>query len=322
MNPKYALVSNAQAREKTGNYLPYTARYTRLAIASFVLAVFIVLSGFGMYQLTAWNVEDFTIKIPVDLPMQPIPEPELPIFLMNASDFFDKILKNQVPEEDLIVTSDVINGLISQSDYLRGHMRVELAPNRLTVKTSLPTDFLPGGKRRFFVSEHLVEMHQVLSDDSMQVHNFPWNDDANDEFQNQWRALPPVITNNSRIDYMAGLFGTTVDLDTLLSRLDRPLGDMRLYLSNLFEMNCFEGFLGSLLVFGKDWTFFRKWKGTDILKIIYNDPNTPKILHLGIERIQFEKDRMIVQPRGRSFHTKLGGGERAFLWMYSTVASI
>jgi hypothetical protein len=309
MNQKYS-ISSAEALDKSGSFPARKTRYTFLSISLVFLAVFVVLFGFGVYRLTVWNVIDFTIKIPVDLPIQPTPEPEQSVFLQEAKQFFDEILKNQVPEEDLVVTSDVINGLIAQSDYLRDHMHVELTPNRLTVKTSLPTDFLPGGKHRFFVSEHFVQVLQGPSGEFVSYY-------TSDDFTLQWRARPPDVMS----EYLAGTFDTAVDLDKIFSILDRPFGDVRFYLSNYYLLGYFEFFLMNMVIFGKDRNFYWKRKETDMLKIIFNNPNTPKILHQGIERIQFEKDRMIIQPRGRSLHTKLGE-DRTSLTMYSKVALI
>jgi hypothetical protein len=327
MNSKYSFVYDAQALDVSGMYPDHATQFTYLSIFSVLLAILLVLLGFRIYQMTFWHVVDFTIKIPVDLPSQPIPEVQLAVFLKHAEQFFDEILKNIVPENDLIVTSDIMNGLIAQSDFLRGHMHVDLLPNWLTVKTSLPTDFLPGGKHRFFVSEHFVQVHQGPSDeyvfeDVIKLYKEPRNESTNNEFQSQWMSRPPVITSRCRMQWGTGKFGKAVDLDKIFSSLDRPLGGMRFYLWNLiFFVICIEDFLISMLIFGKG-VLYRKKKDTDVLKILYNNPNTPKILHSGIERIQFEKGRMIIQPRGRSFHTKLGGGERPFLWMYSNVAII
>lgn len=327
MKPKYSFISKAEVLDKTGGFPARGRRFSCLSVLLVLLAVLLVLFWFSVYQMTVLNVVNFTIKIPVDLPMQAIPEPVQTVFLKQAKLFFAEILKNEVPEDDLIVTSDVINGLISQSEYLRGHMRVEVTPNRLTVKTSLPTDFLPGGRHRFFVSEHFVHVQPGSSSDlnvpgqNSQVHELPGAEVMyDDDFPLQWRSRPSDTTDV--IDYLTGQFCKAVDLDNIFFSLDRPFGGVRFYMSNLLWLSNLEGLLISMVIFGKDKAFYVTRKETDVLKNIYNDPNTLKILRSGIERILFEQDRMIIRPRGRTLHTKPEEGERSSLWMFSNVAVI
>ncbi|MFO0006248.1 MAG: hypothetical protein ACK559_34510, partial [bacterium] len=50
-------------------------------------------------------------------------------------------------------TQDEINGLLGQSDFLRGHMQVTLTQGKILEEYSIPMDGAPGGKGRFFLGQ-------------------------------------------------------------------------------------------------------------------------------------------------------------------------
>jgi hypothetical protein len=167
MNPKYSVVYDAEAGDLSESIYPVkqakrtkanakskgrscccTCLYVTLAI-SVVFFLLLTLLGFAVYHMIANQVQWATVETPVDLPVAPVPSSELEVFKDQAKLFFDQLLDDQVPQDDLVVTSKVLNGLIAQSDYLRGHMRVQMKPDEFLLETSLPADYLPGGNHRF-----------------------------------------------------------------------------------------------------------------------------------------------------------------------------
>jgi hypothetical protein len=280
MNPKYSVVYDVEASDLSESIYPVkqakrtkanakskgrscccTCLYVTLAIFV-VFSLLLTLLGFAVYHMIANQVQWATVETPVDLPVAPVPSSELEVFKDQAKLFFDQLLDDQVPQDDLVVTSKVLNGLIAQSDYLRGHMRVQMKPDEFLLETSLPADYLPGGNHRFFVSK-----------DSLQLSHMSMN------------------------EVSATQIVTTLDLGKKFPDLDGPMfvGTFLAHITNE-EEHRLALFLTDVHVFGKEIELDPEAKKKDAMDDFYNDPNTTKILE-GIEAIRFEKDRMILQPR-------------------------
>lgn len=131
-------------------------------ILPFLLAVFVGVSG---YYFIATQVKSLTVTEPRDFPVVEYPEGELVLTKDRASLFFDTLRAGRVPTNDLIITAGEVNGLIASSDYLRGHAFVGMEENKLTFDTSLPTEFLPGGSGRYFVTSGVA----TVTDDTLEV---------------------------------------------------------------------------------------------------------------------------------------------------------
>jgi hypothetical protein len=284
MNPKYSAIYDAEAIDASESIYPVkqakrtkakakdksrscccTCLYVTLAI---FVVFFLLLAwlGYAVYHMIAKEVQWATVETPVDLPVAPVPDSELEVFKDQAKLFFDQILNDQVPEDDLVVTSTILNGMIAHSDYLRGHMRVRMQPDEFLLETSLPADYLPGGNHRFFVSK-----------DSLQLSHVEWEEGVDDVTATQIVA--------------------TLDLGKKFPNLDGPMfvGTFLAHIMNE-EEHRLGLFLTDIHVFGKEIELDPEAKKNDAMDGMYKDPNTTKILE-GIEAIRFEKDSLIIQPR-------------------------
>lgn len=278
MNPKYTAVSDATEESfypvKPAKRVKKSRSCCRacLCVSLSLLAVLILLFiglGFALYRLLAWEVQWATVDTPVALPIEPIAETERLAFLAQSQGFFGAILADQVPEHDLIVTSTVLNGLIAHSDFLRGHLHVQMLPDQFIVSTSVPTDYLPGGKHRFFVSNDQVQLSTV-----------EWEEGA-DEF-------------------LATKVVTTLDLGKTFPDLDGPMfvGTFLAHITDP-EAHRLGLFMDDLVIFNKEIELMPRDKQKDLLEDTYKDPNSAKLLQ-GLESIRLEQDRIVLVPRGRT----------------------
>lgn len=134
-----------------------------------LVAVSLVMMTVAVTMLYFWTraqVQRFTVPEGRSLPVTPIPESELEIVKDRAALFFDTVGAGKVPDEDFRITVDEMNGFFAHSDYLRGNAYVT-APegNSLVMDMSLPMDFLPGGKGRFFVATGSVDISTPDADE-------------------------------------------------------------------------------------------------------------------------------------------------------------
>ena len=63
---------------------------------------------------------------------------------------FKESLEEGESSNDLVLTADEINALINSQPQLKGRLFVTIKDGRIAGDVSIPTDFLPGGKGRFF----------------------------------------------------------------------------------------------------------------------------------------------------------------------------
>jgi hypothetical protein len=120
-----------------------------------VVGVFLALGIVG-YSTIADVVEFLTMDHPMSFPdsiaITNLNDIELMIFEDKVQTFIDTILDGNIPADDLIIPSKILNGYIANSKYLRGHAIVSLTPHHIKFITSLPMDFFPGGKHRYLNS--------------------------------------------------------------------------------------------------------------------------------------------------------------------------
>lgn len=128
----------------------------------FALTLLVGISG---YFYIAGRVKSLTVVEPRSYPVVEFPDGELQLMEDRATLFFDTLKAGRVPTNDLIFTADEINGLIASSDYLRGNAFVQIEEDKITFETSLPMQFLPGGKGRYFVTSG----EAVVTKDTVEV---------------------------------------------------------------------------------------------------------------------------------------------------------
>jgi len=132
-----------------------------LCVAAVALALFAVLA-LAAYSWTAHRVRDWTVTEPVDLPVKTVPEEELEVFKDEAKLFYDLVKADQLPE-DFVATATDLNGLVADSEYLRGNAYWNLSENGVGLSLSLPMNFFPGGGGRFFVADGYLSWDPATS---------------------------------------------------------------------------------------------------------------------------------------------------------------
>lgn len=73
-------------------------------------------------------------------------------------DAFKETIEAGDTPEDLVLTAQELNALITQDEDMRGKVFVRIADGEVSGDVSIPTDFLPGGKGRFFNASATFEV--------------------------------------------------------------------------------------------------------------------------------------------------------------------
>ncbi len=139
-----------------------------IAVIIAVLTVVAVgVAGYMGYRFVAKMVTENTEPTPIDLPETEMPEEELKA-LTDRWEGFRTALKDDQPTEEIDLTADDINALISQNPDLKGRVHVDIQGDKIQAKLSIPVDFLgPPGKGRFFNAEG--ELKASLDDENLVV---------------------------------------------------------------------------------------------------------------------------------------------------------
>lgn len=122
-----------------------------------VLVALLIGLGVASYIWFSRQVQTWTTTTsPVNsLPVVIVPEEELDLFKDQAQSFVD-ILQSDTPgfpPLPLIVEQRSLNGIATNSDFLKGHVNTIMKNNKVTVDISLPMDAFPGGKGRYLVGK-------------------------------------------------------------------------------------------------------------------------------------------------------------------------
>ncbi|QEF97400.1 hypothetical protein Mal15_14400 [Stieleria maiorica] len=110
----------------------------------------ILCAGFGGYWFLSNQIAKYTSDTPVQLPTVEYSEEELAKLDARVESFRDKLDAGETPEEDLILTADDINALISSNEDLKGKVYVKIENDQVEGDVSFPLDKLPMGKGRYF----------------------------------------------------------------------------------------------------------------------------------------------------------------------------
>ena len=117
---------------------------------SFVFILILVVGvGLSGYWFVKGQVNEYTADKPADFPIIEYSEEELAAILNRVEKFKETIENGETPEA-LVLTADELNALISQEDELRGKVYVAIQNGKVLGEVSIPTDFIPGGKGRYF----------------------------------------------------------------------------------------------------------------------------------------------------------------------------
>ena len=105
--------------------------------------------GFAGYWWFKGQVNRYTAEAPADLPIVELPEDEVKAIQERIDSFKETVEAGDTPD-DLELTSDELNALISTNDEMRGKAYVKIEDGLVTGDVSIPTDAIPGGKGRYF----------------------------------------------------------------------------------------------------------------------------------------------------------------------------
>jgi hypothetical protein len=216
------------------------------------------------------------VETPIDFPIVSVSDMELEQVSSEIETFIKSIVNDDdgtTPTEDLIISSRIVNGAISKSDYLRGHAQVIMKENEFIFQTSLPMDMFPGGKHRFFVST-----------------------------MDTTTTTGPAITTTSfdlgkkmSEDYDGPLFVTEL-LSYLATTTDTTDPE---WVINVLSMNVLGQEIMTPEMVAEHVNILQKLK-EDLN--IQNDPNTKYLFKFinGIDSIRIEPDQIIIRARNNS----------------------
>jgi len=105
--------------------------------------------GLAGYWWFKGQVNRYTADSAADLPTVELSEAEL-ADVQSRIDKFKETIEDGDSPSDLVLTADEINAMIANDDDLRGRVFVTIEEGQVGGEVSVPTDFLPGGKGRFF----------------------------------------------------------------------------------------------------------------------------------------------------------------------------
>lgn len=116
----------------------------------FVLGLVVVVGGgFSAYWWVQGQVNRYTADAPANLPIVELSDEERAEIKGRVDGFKATIDAGETPE-DLVLTANEINAMISADDDMKGKVYVKIQDGEITGDVSIPTDGIPGGKGRYF----------------------------------------------------------------------------------------------------------------------------------------------------------------------------
>lgn len=126
------------------------------------------------YTFVSREVREWTVTEPgPSMPIIEVPKEEIEAFKDQAKLFWDLLQTDTVPN-NLVISQRELNGLKSESSFLRGHTFTELETNKVTTDVSLPMDGFPGGWERYLVGTKSL----VWDPESSEFHAKMYNGDT------------------------------------------------------------------------------------------------------------------------------------------------
>ncbi len=106
--------------------------------------------GAGAYWYFAEQLETFTASAPVELPVVEYAPEKIEKLEAEIETFRQSLEAPEAQHQELVLTADDINALISRNEVLRGKLHVNIVEGQVIGDVSVPTDSIPGGEGRFF----------------------------------------------------------------------------------------------------------------------------------------------------------------------------
>ncbi len=119
-------------------------------LSVFVIGLLGVLgTGAGGYYFYKSQINKYTSEQPRVLPVAEIDEERLKELQTTFASFKEDVDAGKTPQQ-LILTEDDINAMISENKDIRGHVHVKIQEGKIAAEVSFPTDAIPGAKGRYF----------------------------------------------------------------------------------------------------------------------------------------------------------------------------
>lgn len=119
-------------------------------LISFLLFLLVVVGGgIAGYFALKGQIEAYTDEQPAEIPVVEATEEEV-AEIEGRIEQLTSALENGEPAQDLVLTADEINKMISQNDDFKGKVYVTIENGKVSGDISIPTDFLPMAKDRYF----------------------------------------------------------------------------------------------------------------------------------------------------------------------------
>jgi hypothetical protein len=115
------------------------------------------LTAFTAYRFYSTQLAKYTAEQPRELPEVEFSQQQMDEVEQRVEGFQRK-LEDGERAERLVLTEDDINALLARDENLRGKVYVHIEDGQLRAELSMPADWLPGGKGRFFNGEVVFEI--------------------------------------------------------------------------------------------------------------------------------------------------------------------
>ncbi len=109
-----------------------------------------VCGGVATYWWVSNQIAKYTSDTPVALPKVEYTPEQLAELESRVETFQQAFKDGKTPEEDLVLTAEEINAMITAEEKLSGKVFVKIENGQVSGDLSIPTDALPGGKGRYF----------------------------------------------------------------------------------------------------------------------------------------------------------------------------
>ncbi len=114
-----------------------------------LMVVGVVAIGLGSAWFYNQQLAKYTSEEARPLPVVEVSQEELEELELRVETFQEKVDQGETPEQ-LVLTADQVNVLISQEEKLRGKVFVTIKDDLIQAEVSIPASALPGGQGRFF----------------------------------------------------------------------------------------------------------------------------------------------------------------------------
>ena len=196
---------------------------------SFLLITLVVLGGgYYGYRLLQDQLNQYTAETPADLPVIEY-TPEQWTTLKEKIEKFKKTAKQAETPADLILTADDINALLAEDADMRGTIHITIHDGQVSGNVSIPTDFLPGGKGRYFNASGTFDVFLAdgvlvvtLASATVQDEILPTNFV---EAMREENLTPDTYNQGETADLLRRLESLTIDDGKIIlkSRVDEPV---------------------------------------------------------------------------------------------------